>query len=231
MKTFLCRFTYKQGNGYAIVAACRLSDVENILKIQGKWQGAKIIDCKELGDTIVDSQYPRIIVDGGITTMGSTAYDIAVSLGFKGTVQDWLNSLKGTSGAQGAPGPPGPKGEMGLRGPMGQQGPQGIQGEKGDKGDKGDQGIQGVQGPTGISAYQVAVNNGFTGTEQEWLESLRANVDGKEDKVNKVTTLSEASTDIEYPSAKTVFDALTELDEKKLDIVEFITGDLLGLLT
>jgi hypothetical protein len=33
--------------------------------------------------------------------------------------------------------------------------------------------IQGEQGIQGISAYQVALNNGFVGTEQEWLESLK----------------------------------------------------------
>lgn len=27
-------------------------------------------------------------------------------------------------------------------------------------------------GPAGLSAYQVAVKNGFVGTEQEWLDSL-----------------------------------------------------------
>lgn len=36
---------------------------------------------------------------------------------------------------------------------------------KGDKGDKGD------------SAYQVAVNNGFEGSEAEWLKSLKASVE------------------------------------------------------
>lgn len=39
-------------------------------------------------------------------------------------------------------------------------GPQGIQGE---------QGIQGIQGK---SAYQVAVDNGFEGTEQDWLKHI-----------------------------------------------------------
>jgi len=33
-------------------------------------------------------------------------------------------------------------------------------------------GAQGVPGPTGPSAYQVAVANGFTGTVQQWLASL-----------------------------------------------------------
>ena len=30
-----------------------------------------------------------------------------------------------------------------------------------------------TKGETGDSAYQVAVNNGFVGTEEEWLESLK----------------------------------------------------------
>lgn len=51
-----------------------------------------------------------------------------------------------------------------------------IQGEKGEKGDRGEQGIQGERGNDGNdgkSAYQIAIDNGFTGTEQEWLESLK----------------------------------------------------------
>lgn len=39
---------------------------------------------------------------------------------------------------------------------------------KGAKGAPGD----GLPGPSGISAYQVAVNNGFVGTEAAWLASL-----------------------------------------------------------
>lgn len=44
-------------------------------------------------------------------------------------------------------------------------------------GPQGPQGIQGIQGPEGKSAYEVAVENGFTGTEEEWLESLKAAID------------------------------------------------------
>jgi len=36
----------------------------------------------------------------------------------------------------------------------------------------GGSGIPGPQGPAGDSAYEVAVDNGFVGTEQEWLDSL-----------------------------------------------------------
>lgn len=45
-------------------------------------------------------------------------------------------------------------------------------GEKGEKGDKGDNGLDGINGVDGKSAYEIAVDNGFEGTEQEWLVSL-----------------------------------------------------------
>ena len=36
----------------------------------------------------------------------------------------------------------------------------------------GGSGVPGPTGPEGDSAYEVAVANGFVGTEQEWLDSL-----------------------------------------------------------
>lgn len=61
-----------------------------------------------------------------------------------------------------------------LKGQTGPQGPAGPQGEKGETGAPGEAGPQGEAGKDGASAYQVAVANGFSGTEQEWLESLKA---------------------------------------------------------
>lgn len=34
-----------------------------------------------------------------------------------------------------------------------------------------------ARGEQGLSAYEVAVKNGFLGTEQQWLESLRGQID------------------------------------------------------
>lgn len=48
-----------------------------------------------------------------------------------------------------------------------------VRGPKGDTGDTGPQGADGFIGVDGLSAYQVAVDNGFVGTEEEWLEYLR----------------------------------------------------------
>ena len=43
-------------------------------------------------------------------------------------------------------------------------------------GDQGPQGPQGPKGDTGKSAYQIAVDNGFVGTESEWLASLNVDI-------------------------------------------------------
>ena len=52
--------------------------------------------------------------------VGLSAYAIAVENGFRGTEEEWLESLKG------------PQGETGPRGPQGETGPQGIQGPAGE---------------------------------------------------------------------------------------------------
>jgi hypothetical protein len=64
-------------------------------------------------------------------------------------------------------GPKGDTGDTGLKGDKGDRGDTGLKGDKGDKGDTGNAST--VPGP---SAYAVAVANGFTGTEAEWLASL-----------------------------------------------------------
>lgn len=48
----------------------------------------------------------------------------------------------------------------------------GDDGPVGPRGPKGDTGLQGPKGNNGKSAYEVAVDEGFAGDEQEWLDSL-----------------------------------------------------------
>ena len=91
---------------------------------------------------------------------------------------------KGDTGDTGPQGPAGPKGEQGIQGEQGPQGPSGPHGEQGPKGDKGDTGETGPAGPAGPkgdtgptgadgkSAYQYAVEGGYTGTEAEFAEKL-----------------------------------------------------------
>ena len=55
-------------------------------------------------------------------------------------------------------------------------GPPGPQGPAGPAGADGAQGAQGPAGPEGDSAYEVAVANGFVGTESAWIASLEGDV-------------------------------------------------------
>lgn len=80
---------------------------------------------------------------------------------------------KGDQGEIGPQGDPGPKGDPGEPGPKGDTGLQGIQGFTGPKGEIGPQGIQGIQGEVGLSAFDAAISEGFTGTQAEWLISLQ----------------------------------------------------------
>ena len=109
---------------------------------------------------------------------GKSAYQVAVDNGFIGTEAEWLTSLIGPAGPQGIPGPQGEVGPAGPQGIQGETGPQGPQGEVGPQGPHGEQGIpgtngtDGADGTNGASAYELALANGFTGTEAEWLVSL-----------------------------------------------------------
>lgn len=80
---------------------------------------------------------------------------------------------RGPIGPQGAQGEPGERGPSGPEGRPGEVGPQGLQGERGQRGQRGEKGDPGEQGEDGRSAYEIAVANGFRGTEEEWLLSLR----------------------------------------------------------
>ena len=85
---------------------------------------------------------------------GKSAYEIAVEHGFVGTEVEWLESLKGVDGKDG------------------------VNGKDGCDGRNGADGLPGRDGIDGKSAYIIAVEHGFTGTENEWLQSLKG-ADGK----------------------------------------------------
>ena len=100
-------------------------------------------------------------IDGAPGTDGKSAYIIAVEHGFTGTETEWLESLRGKDGKDGTDGQPGKDGVDGTNGQDGKDG------------------IDGAPGTDGKSAYEIAIANGFIGTEAEWLESLRGS-DGKD---------------------------------------------------
>ena len=92
---------------------------------------------------------------------GKSAYEIAVEHGFVGTETEWLESLKGVDGKEG------------VNGKDGCDGRNGADGLPGKDGKNGADGLPGRDGIDGKSAYIIAVEHGFSGTETEWLQSLK----------------------------------------------------------
>nr|DAL96974.1 MAG TPA: nucleoid-associated protein [Caudoviricetes sp.] len=93
-----------------------------------------------------------------IEGLGKSAYAIAVAHGFRGTEQEWLDSLKGLQGPQGEPGP---KGD-----PFRYEDftPEQLEALKGPKGDKGEDGRDGASA-TADNAHQLLLQGNV------WCES------------------------------------------------------------
>ena len=106
-------------------------------------------------------------------TDGKSAFEIAVEHGFVGTETEWLESLKGVDGKDGVNGKDGCDGRNGVDGLPGKDGKNGADGLPGRDG------IDGINGSDGKSAYIIAVEHGFSGTENEWPQSLKG-ADGKD---------------------------------------------------
>src|SRR5699024_4030274 len=104
---------------------------------------------------------------------GLSAYQVAVQEGFVGSEYEWLESLKGQDGKDGTDGQSfdydslSPEQKLEI---------------KGDKGDKGDsfeyedftQGqldeLRGVDGADGKSSYELALETGYDGSLEEYLQ-------------------------------------------------------------
>lgn len=84
--------------------------------------------------------------------------------------EEWLSTFKGEKGDQGLQGIQGEKGDQGDKGETGDVG---AKGDKGDKGDAGNNGLDGVDGADGKSAYQIWLDAGNQGTEEDFISYLK----------------------------------------------------------
>jgi hypothetical protein len=134
---------------------------------------------------------------------GLSAYEVWLAEGNTGTEADFLAGITGPQGPQGIQGEQGVQGEPGLAGPAGAngqdglsayeiwlaegntgtetdflngitgpQGPQGVQGEQGIQGIQGEPGLAGANGQDGLSAYEIWLAEGNTGTEADFLAGI-----------------------------------------------------------
>ena len=139
-----------------------IADLSGATGIQGP-RGPQGIQGKQGPQGNVGSQGPK-----GDT--GKSAYQVWLDAGHSGTETEFINSLKGAKGDTGSQGPIGATGD---RGPVGPQGPKGDKGDTGATGQQGPQGLKGDTGATGQSAYQIWLANNHTGTESDFLNSLK----------------------------------------------------------
>ena len=118
--------------------------------------------------------------------------------------RDWVSvgALRGPEGPIGPTGPQGETGATGPTGPQGQQGIQGIQGIQGEIGPEGPQGPEGVAGKDGKSAYQAAVDGGYTGTETGLNAALAAVPNHIGDKVVHITADERAKWNAMIPASQ-----------------------------
>ena len=156
---------------------------------------------------------------------GKSAYEIAVAHGYKGTEQEWLDSLKGLQGPQGEPGPKGapfryedftPEQLEALKGSKGDKGnpfvyadftTEQLEALKGPKGDKGEDGRDGASA-TVDNAHQLLLQGNV------WCES--ASVD------NVLTALIG---NISKPFPRSDVKPLTFTQPQKGDTILFLQGE------
>lgn len=127
---------------------------------------------------------------------GQSAYALAVQLGFTGSEEDWIASLKGAKGDKGDTGAQGPEGATGATGPQGQQGPTGATGATGPRGP------QGPQGPAGASAVAASGSNWVRfsdGTQICWGTNYSGRVSFPVSFANTNCT-PVGSLDVQYPN-------------------------------
>lgn len=96
----------------------------------------------------------------------ASAYDIWLDLDNTGTQQEFIDSLRGRDGATGREGAAGSS-------TIGSTGTPGARGATGSSGADGTSGAMGMTGAQGDSAYRIWLLLGNTGTEQDFIDSLR----------------------------------------------------------
>ena len=136
-----------------------------------------------------------------IEGLGKSAYAIAVAHGFRGTEQEWLDSLKGLQGPQGEPGPKGA--------PFRYEDftPEQLGALKGPKGDKGEDGRDGASA-TADNAHQLLLQGNV------WCEST--NIDD---------VLTAMIGNIGKPFPRTEFKALTIPSVNQGQQIVSVTGE------
>ena len=112
--------------------------------------------------------------DDAVEYEGATYFSLIETTGIPPLPENDYWALMAATGAKGA------KGDIGSQGPTGPQGKQGESGESSydiwkDLGNTGTESefIDSLKGSSGDSAYDIAVSEGYSGSESDWISSLK----------------------------------------------------------
>ena len=108
------------------------------------------LTAEEIKKLIEEYFRPEPGKDGTDGEPGTSAYEIAVAGGYRGTVEEWLESLRGAEGKSAY--------EVAVAG--------GFRGTEAEW-------LESLRGAEGKSAYELAVIDGFSGPVSAWLSSLK----------------------------------------------------------
>lgn len=112
------------------------------------------------------------------TITGDSAYEVWLKQGNKGSTQDFLDSLQGEKGKDGYTPKKGVDYFDGEKGEKGEKGADGYTPQKNVDYFDGKNGADGTDGAEGKSAYEIWLAQGNSGTEADFITSLKG-ADGK----------------------------------------------------
>jgi hypothetical protein len=168
------------------------------VKLPKKPRDGNLLVIKDLSGTAATNNI--VISSWDVSTLIEDALSITISANYGFVSLFWKTNkwyIHANSGGTSSTGPQGPPGPQGPRGLDGSQGPRGLQGTAGVAGPQGPTGLTGLQGPAGttgprgltgprgftgpqgaagedgLSAYGIWLNNGNSGTESDFLNSLQ----------------------------------------------------------
>lgn len=201
----------------------------------------------------IDQEIANVEVSGSVGKDGLSAYEIWLNDGHTGTESDFLNWLKGkdgytpvkgvdyfdgqdgadgkngVDGKDGAPGKDGKDGYTPVKGVDyfdGEPGKDGQPGKDGADGKDGLNGKDGASGKDGKSAYEIWLAAGHSGSEDDFLQSLKGDTEPFD---NVVTSISfggiAAGTSLKGKTIKEVLVMLLGVQEAPKPAVEEIMSN------